>query len=184
MTTSLFSTVKGSERGYEPDEVDTFFAQARALYEGREGRSLTSTQIQTSTFELVRGGYDTHEVDEALDRLEGAFIARQRAAYVAAHGQQAWLDALAERARTLYDRLGRPEGQKFRPAERGEPAYDTDDVDDLCDRLVDFFDRQVPLTSTEVRDTVFRRRRGTAGYAEGPVDAFLARAVEVLLGVE
>ncbi|BDZ43930.1 DivIVA domain-containing protein [Paraoerskovia sediminicola] len=183
MSTSLFSTTKRGQ-GYEPDEVDEFFDRARALYEGREERSLTSTEIQNSTFGLVRGGYNTHEVDEALDRLEGAFIARQRTAYVAAHGQQAWLEALAERARTLYPRLGRPDGEKFAPAERGEPAYDTDDVDDLCDRLVDYFDSQVPLTTREIRDTVFRRRRGGSGYAEGPVDAFFARAVEVLLGVE
>ncbi|WP_239073241.1 DivIVA domain-containing protein [Sediminihabitans luteus] len=171
-------------RGYDPDEVDEFFDDAKALYEGRDGRTLTSTEIQRATFELVRGGYSTTEVDAALDRLEGAFIARQRAAYVAAHGQQAWMNALAERARTLYERLGRPDGKKFAPAERGAPAYDTDDVDDLCDRLVDYFDRQVPLTSAEVRETVFRRRSGASGYGEAAVDAFFARAVEVLLGVE
>lgn len=181
---SLFSTVSRTKKGYEKDEVDDFFDEARALYEGRENRTLTSGEIQTATFELVRGGYSTHEVDAALDRLESAFIARQRSAYVSVHGQQAWMEALSGRARTLYERLGRPDGKRFAPAERGEPAYDPDDVDDLCDRLVDYFDRQVPLTAAEVRDTVFRRRRGAKGYAEGPVDAFCSRAVEVLLGVE
>ncbi|WP_265523255.1 DivIVA domain-containing protein [Oerskovia flava] len=181
---SLFGTVSKVHNGYDQDEVDDFFDHARQVYEGRAEGRLTSTDIQTSVFDLVRGGYDTREVDAALDRLEGAFIARQRAEYVAAHGQQAWMNALAERARTLYGRLGRPDGEKFAPAERGKPAYDVDDVDDLCDRLVAYFDRQVPLSAAEVREATFTRRRGADGYAEGPVDAFFARAIEVLLGVE
>ena len=47
-----------------------------------------------------------------------------------------------------------------------------------------YFDRGEPITSTEVREAEFRRRRGRDGYAEAPVDAFLTRAIEVLLGVE
>lgn len=181
---TIFSTVSKFRTGYEQDEVDEFFDHARRVYEGTAEGRLTSTDIQTSMFDLVRGGYHTGEVDAALDRLEGAFIARQRAEYVAAHGQQAWMNALAERARTLYGRLGRPDGEKFAPAERGKPAYDMDDVDDLCDRLVAYFDRQVPLTASQVREATFGRVRGSAGYAEGAVDAFFARAIEVLLGVE
>lgn len=180
----LFKTVSALRTGYDKDEVDEFFEHARHVYEGRTGERLTSTDIQASMFDLVRGGYNTHEVDAALDRLEGAFIARQRAEYVAAHGQQAWMTALAERARTLYGRLGRPDGERFAPAERGQTGYDKDDVDDLCDRLVGYFDRQEPLTAAEVREAAFGRARGEDAYAEGPVDAFFARATEVLLGVE
>ncbi len=181
---SLFSTVRKSKRGYDPDEVDEFFDHARHVYEGRSGEQITASDIQSAMFGMVRGGYNSDEVDAALERLAGAFIARQRAEVVAAHGQQAWMNALAERARTLYGRLGRPDGEKFAPAKRGKPAYDVDDVDDLCERLVDYFDRQVPLTATEVREAMFRRRKGADGYDEGSVNAFLARAVEVLLGVE
>lgn len=181
---SLFGTVSKMRTGYDPEEVDEFFDHARAVYEGKAEGQLTNADIQTSMFELVRGGYDTHEVDAALDRLEAAFIARQRAEYIAVHGQQAWMSALAERARTLYGRLGRPDGDKFAPAERGRPAYDVDDVDELCDRLVDYFDRQVPITAAEVREATFRPRKGKSGYSEAAVDAFFARAVEVLLGVE
>ncbi len=181
---SLFSSVSALRTGYDKDEVDEFFDHARQAYEGRTPERLTSADIQASTFDLVRGGYNTHEVDAALDRLEAAFIARQRAEYVAAHGQEAWMQALAERARTLYGRLGRPDGQKFAPAERGQDAYDKDDVDALCDRLTAYFDRQVPLTAAEVRSATFGRAKGSDGYAEGPVDAFFARAIEVLLGVE
>jgi DivIVA domain-containing protein len=181
---SLFSSVSALRTGYDKDEVDEFFDHARQAYEGRTAEQLTSADIQASTFDLVRGGYNTHEVDAALDRLEAAFIARQRAEYVAAHGQEAWMHALAERARSLYGRLGRPDGQKFAAADRGQPAYDKDDVDALCDRLTAYFDRQEPLTAAEIRSATFGRAKGADGYAEGPVDAFFARAIEVLLGVE
>jgi DivIVA domain-containing protein len=180
---ALFSTVSKGRQGYDPEEVDDFFDHARQVYEGRTAEHLTSTDIQVAMFDLARGGYNTHEVDAALDRLEGAFIARQRAAFIAANGQQAWMNALAERARSLYGRLGRPDGERFAPAQGGT-GYDTNDVDDLCDRLVAYFDQQVPITAAEVREATFRRRRGADAYAEGPVDAFLARAIEVLLGVE
>lgn len=49
---------------------------------------------------------------------------------------------------------------------------------------MDYFDQGRPLTSEEIRQATFRRARGHGGYAEGPVDAFFDRAVEVLLGVE
>ncbi len=180
----MFNTVSKVRTGYDKEEVDDFFEHARQAYEGRTAERLTSADIQASTFDLVRGGYNTHEVDAALDRLEAAFIQRQRAEYVAAHGQQAWMNALAERARTLYGRLGRPDGDKFAPAAAGQQGYDKDDVDDLCDRLVAYFDRQEPLTAGEVRSATFGRAKGADGYAEAPVDAFFSRAVEVLLGVE
>ncbi|GAA1727772.1 DivIVA domain-containing protein [Isoptericola hypogeus] len=181
---SLFSTVTALRTGYDKDEVDEFFDHARQAYEGRTPEPLSHAAIQASTFDLVRGGYNTHEVDSALDRLEAAFIARQRAEYVSAHGQDAWMAALADRARTLYGRLGRPDGEKFASAERGKQGYDKDDVDAICDRLVAYFDRQEPLTSAEIRSATFGRAKGTDGYAEAPVDRFLARATEVLLGVE
>lgn len=181
---ALFGTVSVLKTGYDKDEVDEFFDHARQAYEGRAAQPLSASDIQRATFDLVRGGYETHEVDAALDRLEAAFVARQRAEHVNAHGQDAWMAALAERARTLYGRLGRPDGMRFAPAEGRAQGYDKDDVDALCDRLVGYFDRQEPLTSAELRAATFAVARGDAAYAEGPVDAFFARAVEVLLGVE
>jgi len=180
----MFNSVPAMRTGYDKDEVDEFFEHARQAYEGRTADRLTSADIQASTFDLTRGGYNTHEVDAALDRLEAAFIARQRAEYAAAHGQQAWMNALAERARSLYGRLGRPDGEKFGPADRGSQGYDKDDVDDLCDRLIGYFDRQEPLTAGDIRSATFGRARGPEAYDEASVDAFLSRAVEVLLGVE
>lgn len=181
---SRFGTVPRLSTGYDPDEVDDFFEYARAVYEGRQPGPFGSADIQAVSFELIRGGYDTHEVDAALDRLETAFTVKDRAAFVAQRGPQAWMEHVAAEARSLYPRLNRPPLERFAPAGRAEAGYDMDDVDALLDRLVDYFDRQVPLTAAEVRGATFRRRRGRDAYAEGPVDAYLSRAVEVLLGVE
>jgi len=182
--TTLFPKVSRTKRGYDVDEVDDFFEHAREVYEGVATEPLTIAQVQTAVFELVRGGYRTADVDGALDRLEAAFVAAQRQEVVAAQGAESWNTRLVDRAQTLYERLGRPEGERFAPGTRGKPAYDRDDVDDLCDRLVDFFDSSEPLTAREVRAATFRRRRGRRGYDEASVDAFLRRATEVLVAVE
>ena len=154
----MFRTVSRFRTGYDPDQVDTFFTHARRVYEGDQSEPLTGTEVRKVAFDLVRGGYATTSVDSALDRLE--------------------------RARTLYERLRRPDGERFAPARRGEQGYRPEDVDDMCHRLIDYFDKGTPLTSDEVRHVTFRKASGHNAYAEGPVDAFLERAVEVLLGVE
>ena len=182
--TKMFSTVSRLRLGYEQEDVDEFFAHAREVYEGQSDEDLSSRDIRSAGFELARGGYDTDEVDAALDRLESAFVARARQEVLVTGGSAAWMEQLAENARSLYGRLGRPDGERFEPARRGQPAYDRDDVDDLCDRLVEYFDKTEPITADEIRRARFRRRSGRRGYAEAPVDAFFSRAVEVLLGVE
>ena len=179
-----FRTVSRLHTGYDPAEVDRYLDRARAVYEGAGPGTLTAQDIRSTAFELVRGGYATVAVDATLDRLEEAFVARARDRFVAERGREAWLAELAEGARSLYGRLTRPDGERFAPARRGEPAYDRDDVDALCRRLTGYFDRSEPLTAADVRTATFRARRGHAGYAEAPVDAFFDRAVEVLLGVE
>lgn len=94
------------------------------------------------------------------------------------------MEHLAAQARTLYGRLSRPDGERFAPAARGEQGYAPQDVDALCQRLVDYFDHGQSLTSDEVRHATFGRAKGRNAYAEAPVDAFCDRAIEVLLGVE
>jgi DivIVA domain-containing protein len=184
MSERVFRTVSRLRSGYDPGEVDTFFDHARRAYEDGVDDTVTARDVRAAAFDLVRGGYVVGPVDAALDRLEAAFVARARERFVARHGQAAWMSQLADTARTLYGRLNRPDGERFAPAGRGEPAYDRADVDALCHRLVDYFDRGQPLTAQEVRQATFGHRRGAGGYAEAPVDAFCRRAVEVLLGVE
>ncbi|CAN5262654.1 DivIVA domain-containing protein [soil metagenome] len=184
MSETMFRTVSGLHSGYDPDEVDDFFEHARAVYESGPAGTLSGKDIRSVAFDLVRRGYQTSAVDAALDRLEAAFVARARADFLAEQGQAAWMARLAEQARTLYTRLTRPDGERFAPAHPRKPGYEPADVDALCQRLVAYFDRGAPLTAQEVRSATFRRRNGRAGYAEGSVDAFFDRAVEVLLGAE
>jgi DivIVA domain-containing protein len=181
--TAMFPHVSRWLRGYDPDQVDEFFARARIAYEGPVESAMRGADVRTVAFDLVRGGYATSAVDGALDRLEGAFVRRERAAFVGRQSQKEWMSAVAERATTLYPRLVRPRGERFAPPERGR-GYLADDVDEVLDRLVAYFDRNGTLTSAELRGATFRPARGGRAYAEGPVDAYLDRAVEVLLAVE
>ena len=184
MAEGLFKTVPIVRTGYDREEVDQYFQRARSIYEGISSTRFGADDVQAVSFDLVRGGYSIAEVDAALDRLASAFVARHRSDYITKHGTDAWMAALAARAKTLYPRLSRPAGQKFARAERGTPAYEVAAVDALCDRLTNYFDQKGTLSAADLRGTTFKTVIGRAGYAEGPVDAFMARAVEVLLGVE
>jgi DivIVA domain-containing protein len=181
---AMFRKVTGMRTGYHPEEVDDFFTHARTVYEQGPAGALSSRDVRTVAFDLVRHGYSTSAVDAALDRLEAAFVARSRADYIAENGRQAWLETLADQARTLYGRLTRPDGERFAPPKGRQPGYAAEDVDALCHRLVDYFDKNSPLTAQEIRSAVFARAKGGRAYAEGPVDAFLERAVDVLLAAE
>lgn len=181
---AMFRKVTGMRTGYHPEEVDDFFTHARTVYEQGPAGALSSKDVRTVAFDLVRHGYSTTAVDAALDRLEAAFVARARADFIAERGRQAWLEQLAEQARTLYGRLTRPDGERFAAPKGRQAGYAASDVDALCHRLIAYFDKNVPLTAQEVRSSVFARRKGAAAYAEGPVDAFFERAVDVLLAAE
>lgn len=171
--------------GYDVEQVDDFFERARVAYESPPGggEQMTAEDVRTAAFDLVRHGYDPGHVDAALDRLEAAFVQRERARSVSQAGQEVWMEEVAKRATTLYPRLVRPAGERFAPPERGR-GYDRDAVDALLDRLVDYFDSGAELTAADVRSATFRSAPRDRAYAEGPVDAFLDRAVDVLLAVE
>ncbi|HEY0187423.1 MAG TPA: DivIVA domain-containing protein [Cellulomonas sp.] len=180
----MFRRTTGARTGYHTEEVDDFFEHAKSVYESGPAGALSSKDVRTVSFDLVRRGYSTSAVDAALDRLEAAFVARARADYIAERGRQAWLESLAEQARTLYGRLTRPDGERFDRPKGRQQGYDAADVDDLCGRLVAYFDQNTPLAAQEVRSAVFTRKKGAGAYAEAPVDAFLERAVDVLLAAE
>lgn len=170
--------------GYDVEQVDEFFEQARIAYEAAATEdAMTADDVRAAAFDLVRHGYEPGHVDAALDRLEGAFVQRARARSIAGTGQDDWMDGVAARATTLYPRLVRPSGERFAAPERGR-GYSREAVDALLDRLVDYFDDGADLTAAEVRSATFPSAPRDRAYAEGPVDAFLDRAVDVLLAVE
>jgi DivIVA domain-containing protein len=181
---AMFRRVTGVRTGYHPEEVDDFFTHARTVYEQGPAGALSSKDVRTVAFDLVRHGYSTTAVDAALDRLEAAFVARARADFIAERGRQAWLEHLAEQARTLYGRLTRADGERFDAPKGRQAGYLASDVDALCHRLVAYFDSNAPLAAQDVRSAVFARKKGAGAYAEAPVDAFLERAVDVLLAAE
>jgi len=198
-SSSRFTRVPRTAKGYAPAEVDEFFARAKIAYERerqgervpggrrkeREVRPLRSWEVRTAAFRLVRAGYDVQQVDTALDRLEDAVASRERARPVRAGGEDALLDQLTRRARTLQGRLDRPAGERFSPPRgRFERGYDVADVDELCGRLNGYFNHGRPMSADEVRRAVFRPRRGQGAYREPEVDAFLDRAVAIMVAVD
>lgn len=176
-------------KGYDPAEVDAFFDRAHAAYQHAtpdpSGWRLSAAQVRRVAFALKRGGYDVHAVDAALDRLEDAVAARERQHLLDEGGEQALLDELTRRAGTLQERLARSAGERFsRGRKRLETTYDVEDVDALCAQLRRYFTDGEEMSADEVRQAVFRTRHGRAGYREPEVDAFLDRAVEVMIAVD
>ena len=184
-TSTTFRRQGALARGYSPDQVEEFFSRARVAYEAGGLRGgVSSGDVRRVGFDLVRRGYDVDQVDAALDRLEDAFSRREHEIARGRLGADRALDELTARAATLRGRLDRPDGDRFDRATGTTLAYDPDDVDDLCERLLAWFDEGGDLSVEDVRTAVFRTRRGRRGYVEHQVDAFFDRAVEVLSGVE
>ena len=87
-------------KGYDCEQVDAFFDDARRAYEGGvPPEQFSSEQVRLATFELKNRGYNIDAVDGAMNRLEAAFVNRDRADSVAAEGEAAWYDRIADRAR-------------------------------------------------------------------------------------
>ena len=184
--TDMFPRVGYLHHGYDCEQVDDFFASVKAAYERTvvDPNGLAPLDIRHAAFDLTGRGYKTTAVDAALDRLEDAFAVRIRDQFVHANGRDAWNAQLAARAQVLYDRLRRPKGDRFsRPAilHRG---YYAKEVDLLLDRITAFFDTGAALTPQDLRTATFARRRRGRAYNERQVDAYVARAIDIFLGVQ
>ncbi|MDO4888908.1 MAG: DivIVA domain-containing protein [Actinomycetaceae bacterium] len=182
MTSRGFRTVGFFDKGYAIDEVDEFLRRAKAAYNGPLTPRFDENTVRNAAFHRQRRGYVPADVDEALDRLEAAFIQKRRSLVVADKGENAWLNTTYEDAKSLYPRLLRPPGQRFRRAEGW--GYSKSDVDALIDRLSEYFDGKIEMTARDVRDAVFGPAKDYAAYDEAVVDVYLERATSVLLSVE
>jgi DivIVA domain-containing protein len=183
--TDLFPRNNALRLGYQPDQVAEFFDEARLAYErpGSPDPEVSPLDVRRAAFDLKHGGYSTVAVDAALDRLELAFATRTREIFVRAHGQDEWMKSLAERAQVLYPRLRRPAGARFEHPENFKHGYDARQVDAIIARITSFFDTGQPLEANELRAVAFGSKTGVRAYDERTVDAFLARTVDILLGV-
>lgn len=170
-------------KGYDAAEVDEFFEFARRDYE-EPAPTMTTAEVRRVTFTLIQGGYDTRDVDAALDRLEDALASRERSSRISEVGERQFLEELTGSGRNLQGRLGRPAGERFRRAVGTDLSYDIDQVDALCDELRQYFSGAVAMSPDEVRRAAFAPRRGPEGYREVDVDVFLQRVVEVMAIVD
>ena len=185
MSKNMFDRVSFLKKGYDCEQVDEFFTNAKISYENSNSPiEFTAKKVREVVFDEKYRGYSHHEVDAALDRLESPFLQRERADHVSVNGQQAWLDLVAERATTLYPRLRRPQGEKFSHPTGREIGYSCEEVDEFLSKLADFFDDKSTLTVEQARSVMFSPARRKKAYKEGPVDAYICRIIEVLLAIQ
>lgn len=180
---STFPLVPKNTFGYDVTEVERFLADARRAYAGDSATAaaFASDKIRGTAFSMRKGGYATSDVDAALERLEDAFAAREREAFIARSGERAWFSEARELASEILARLERPEGQRFRRVSALTVGYHPKDVDAFAARLKGYFRDSQPLGPSDVRAVVFRAKRG--GYREAQVDALLDGVVRVMLAV-
>lgn len=178
-----FARANRLANGYDMTEVDEFFDFARRDYEEAHP-TMGTVDVRRVTFALTHGGYDTGDVDAALDRLEDALAARERDERIASVGEARFMEELTGAAQVLQGRLSRPSGERFRRAGESDLSYDIDQVDELCDTLADYFAGGPAMSPDEVRRAAFAPRRGTEGYREADVDAFLDRVVSIMAVVD
>lgn len=169
-------------KGYDVEQVESFLGRARVAYEenGR-GPAMTSWHVRTVGFDLVRGGYDVDAVDAALDRIEDAFARREKQRGEERSGSQAWQTQLRTQEQSLRAQLARADGERFPRGSGMELTYDIEAVDELCQQIEESFGMGQPMAPDAVRLAVFKSRRGSRGYREASVDAFLDRVVELLV---
>ncbi len=169
--------------GYDVAQVDAFLAEARRAYDGEGDATdgVDAARIRHTSFRMRRGGYSPPHVDAALERLEDAFAERERERDVARLGEEAWLRRAHERADEITARLARADGEKFRRVGRMSGGYDPAEVDRFLTRVSRFFAEGRPMSVDEVRQVVFRTRRG--GYSEAQVDLLLDAVIDVMLAV-
>lgn len=175
-----FPETRGREKGYDKRAVDEFLARARTAFEVG-GDSLTSSDVRSVAFPLVRRGYAIASVDAALGRIEDAFAAREREAAVSGVGARAWVGRTRETAQVVLDRLSRPRGRRFERVSSLRYGYRIDEVDLVSEKIARYLETGDSVTVEQVRAVAFRMQRG--GYREAQVDAVLDAVVEVMLAV-
>lgn len=176
--------------GYDVGQVDAFLGAVQEALDGA-GRgsevrpaAVLSTHVRSALFTAVRGGYRPEAVDEILDAAEDALAAAEREQVLRTRGPAAWqehVDALTE---VVRGRIERPRTQRFRrPSRSRAQGYSAAHVDVLCERLGARLAGSAPLEPAELRGAVLPPAHGERSYEEQQVDAFLDRAVQLLLAL-
>ena len=186
---------RGSKWGYNMAQVDEFLFRAHQLYE-QPKPAMSQQSVQTSSFDLQKGGYRISDVDGALMRLEQAVSDKHTRWEVEYRGERGWMEETLGLALTLKPRELAPMCKRFDKGKRKTISYDKQQVDQVMDdawytickhlsippdtRLREPMD----VDAIDVSDTVFTQRKGRRGYGEPSVDAYLNRVVQVLNRIE
>jgi DivIVA domain-containing protein len=166
--------------GYDPAEVDSFIASARAEFDRRTG-SLTAADVRRTAFTMRKGGYATPAVDAALERREDAFAQREREAAMRSGGERAYYASTRQLAKEIIGRLERPDGRRFARVGFAHIGYSVHDVDAFAHEARSYFEDGSHVPVERVRSIAFRPKRG--GYSEAQVDLLIDGLVETMLAV-
>ncbi len=172
-----FSLVQAPARGYDVVAVDAFVARAQA-----DGSSVSSADIRATTFPVVKGGYSTVEVDEALERFEDTIAEYEIANLISRIGAEGATAEVRALAQEILNRIVREPGKRFRAAPIFTYGYNRSDVDEFTDRVRAFYLDRSLLSRSDVRGATFRPQLG--GYHEGQVDVLLDELVRVMLAAK
>ncbi|GAB3141196.1 DivIVA domain-containing protein [Marisediminicola antarctica] len=182
MSTTFPRTTR-SHLGYDVEQVEDFLEEARRAYGAEAGQLtiVTAASIRHTAFAMQKGGYETGQVDAALERLEDAFASRERELRIREKGEEEWYSSARTEAQEILDRLARPDGERFDRIRSLTVGYSVQQVDEFAGRLTRYFQDGDHLTVDEVRAVSFAPQRG--GYRETQVDVVLDAVIDVMLAV-
>ncbi len=172
-----FPLVTAPAKGYDVAAVDAFIARARA------GESpLSSDEIRSAAFPVVKGGYSTVEVDAALERFEDTVAEHEISELISRIGADGATAEVRAIAQDILNRIVREPRKRFRRAPLFTYGYNRTDVDVFTDRIRAFYTDRSLLSRSDVRGVTFRPELG--GYHEGQVDLLLDELVRVMLAAK
>jgi DivIVA domain-containing protein len=169
--------VKKPSKGYDVAAVDAFIARVQS------GESdVSSTDIRSAVFPVVKGGYSIVDVDVALERFEDAVAEHEQRELISRSGADGATSEARALAQAILNRIVREPRKRFRRAPLLTYGYNRTDVDEFTDRIrASYMDRGL-LSRSDVRDVTFRPQLG--GYHEGQVDLLLDELVRVMLAAK
>lgn len=164
--------------GYDMAEVDAFLVLARQQFNDPSGQSISSLDVRSIRFALVKNGYSISVVDAALEKLEDAFAASEFKREVNSQSFFEFEEDLGNLRKELVARCSRSNKKRFSKRKYPNKGYNVKQVDKLCSQLGNTLETKADLSVKEVRTATFKSKRG--GYAEYQVDAFLEKVVELI----
>jgi DivIVA domain-containing protein len=175
---TLFKRASRNKYGYKVEQVEGFIELTRRQYADAKLNLVTAIQVRQNEFDLAKGGYDIADVDAGVDRLEDVFSKRELARQRIQLGDHMMTERKARFVETLRGRLELKNRHRFTHRTWLLRGYSRNEVDAFCALVAKHLETGESMSVQDVRNTVFRAKRG--GYAENEVDAFIDRVVDVL----